>query len=248
LWVLEGVAEANIRLKAYAKHYGLDPDRIVFAPKLANPHHLARYPLADLFLDTAPYGAHTTASDSLWMGVPVVTLAGRSFASRVCGSLVTAAGLPELVCDTSEAYVRLAVELGQDREKLAAFRRRLEDGRATCELFDMDLLTAKLEALYGQMCAEYAAGQLPTPDLSNLDVYRTIGLGFDHEAREMTGVADYHEVYKAKLAERHRVRPLHADLRLWTRDDILAADAPPQPVIQPARKRAGGRRSHAQAG
>jgi predicted O-linked N-acetylglucosamine transferase (SPINDLY family) len=83
---------------------------------------MARYPLADLFLDTSPYGAHTTASDALWMSVPVLTVPGRSFASRVCGSLVTAAGLPELVCDTPEAFVELAVALAHDPALLTSYR------------------------------------------------------------------------------------------------------------------------------
>lgn len=82
----------------YAAQAGVASERLVFAPKLANARHLAGYPLADLFLDTAPYGAHTTASDALWMGVPVLTLPGRGFASRVCASLVRAAGLPEMIC------------------------------------------------------------------------------------------------------------------------------------------------------
>ena len=86
-----------------------------FRGRRPNAEHLARYPLADLFLDTSPYGAHTTASDALWMGVPVLTIAGLGFASRVCTSLVRAAGLAELVCDGPEAYEDRAVELGNDR-------------------------------------------------------------------------------------------------------------------------------------
>ncbi len=244
LWLLEGVPECNARLLLYAQQYGLEPGRLVFAPKTANPQHLARYPLADLFLDTAPYGAHTTASDSLWMGVPVVTLSGRCFASRVCGSLVRAAGLPELVVEDAAAYVRLAIELGLDRPRLKEVRARLQANRDSCVLFDMDLLTGRLEALYHEMAAEYLNGASPRPDLSNLDAYRLVGMSLDHEAQEMTGVGDYHAVYKARLAERHLVRPLHADQRLWTAEDIAAVEAPPRPMAQPARKRAGVRRSN----
>ena len=87
LWLLENNADINDRLQDYAEGNGVDRDRIVWAPKQLNAFHLSRYPLADLFLDSAPYGAHTTASDALWMGVPVLTLNGRGFAARVCGSL-----------------------------------------------------------------------------------------------------------------------------------------------------------------
>jgi predicted O-linked N-acetylglucosamine transferase (SPINDLY family) len=120
LWLLGSTDDTDRRLRAYAAERGVAPERIVFAAKLANPYHLARYVLADLFLDTAPYGAHTTASDALWMGVPVLTLSGRSFASRVCGSLVRSAGLPELICPTAGEFVDRAVSLGTHPELLHA--------------------------------------------------------------------------------------------------------------------------------
>jgi predicted O-linked N-acetylglucosamine transferase (SPINDLY family) len=227
LWLLEGVPEANERLAAAAEAHGIDRARIVFAPKLANPWHLARYPLADLFLDTVPYGAHTTCSDALWMGVPIVSLSGKSFASRVCGSLLRAAGLPELVVETPQAYVDLAVSLAHDRKAVDALKARLEAGRSTCVLFDMDLLTGELEGLYARMCAEYAAGETPQPDLANLEVYRAIGVALDHEGQEMLVHPDYLGFYKSELARKHRVRPLIADTRLWTAADIAAADANP---------------------
>ena len=120
LWLLTGTDATNERLRAYAAARGIAPERLVFAPKVANPMHLARYRLADLFLDSTPYGAHTTASDALWMGVPVLTASGRSFASRVCGSLVRAAGLPELALSSLDDFVATAVALGRDRARLAA--------------------------------------------------------------------------------------------------------------------------------
>ena len=104
LWLLGAPEATSQRLRAYAAQHGVAGERVIFADKLAHAWHLARHRLADLFLDTLPYGAHTTASDALWMGVPVLTLSGRSFASRVCGSLVRAAGLPELVCSNAETY------------------------------------------------------------------------------------------------------------------------------------------------
>ena len=130
LWLLSGADGAHAALRTYAEGKGIDPARIVFARKLANPEHLARYALADLFLDTTPYGAHTTASDALWMGIPVLTLSGRSFASRVCGSLVRSAGLEDLVCTDADAFVERAVALGNDAALRRSYRERLAAARA----------------------------------------------------------------------------------------------------------------------
>jgi len=224
LWLLDPGAETAERLAAYAEQRGVERSRLVIAPKLANPYHLARYPLADLFLDSFPYGAHTTASDALWMGVPVLTMSGRSFASRVCGSLVRAAGLPELVCDTPQAFVQRAIELASTPAAVAALKAKLELHRPTCDLFDMDKLVGRLEALYDGMCGDYLAGELPVPDLANLDAYLRAAIGFDHDAQEMLGLApDYDAYYRQKLAARDRARPLRADRRLW---------APPEPPAE----------------
>jgi predicted O-linked N-acetylglucosamine transferase (SPINDLY family) len=240
LWLLENAPEANERLRAEAERHGVDRGRIHFAPKLANPWHLARYPLADLFLDTAPYGAHTTCSDALWMGVPIVTLSGKSFASRVCGSLVRSAGLPELVVDSPDAFVDLAARLGNDPAAIAELKARLEAGRATCTLFDMDLLVSRLEDLYAHMADEHRAGRTPQPDLANLDAYLAIGVAQDHERVEMLTHPDYHGLYRAELKRRHRVRPLHADTRLWTAAEIARADAAdPAEDEQPLRRAVG---------
>ncbi|MDE2487729.1 MAG: N-acetylglucosamine transferase [Alphaproteobacteria bacterium] len=223
LWLLEANAPTNARLRTYAEAAGVDPARLVFAPKLANAHHLARYPLADLFLDTSPYGAHTTASDALWMGVPMITVSGRSFASRVCGSLVRSAGLPDLVLPGWDAYVAKALELAGDPGKVAALKARLEANRTTCDLFDMEKLAARLEGLYREMVADYRAGRLPRPDLSNLEAYFAIGCGLDHEAEDVGQRADYHEIYRRGLAERDLVRPLRPDPRLWPGEGAQAA-------------------------
>lgn len=218
LWLLDSNPEANARLRDAAEAKGVDRTRIVFAPKLQNAFHLARYRLADLFLDTTPYGAHTTASDALWMAVPVLTWSGRSFASRVCGSLVRSAGLPELVVDSGEAYVEKAVEIGADRSKAMALRATLEANRDTCVLFNMDLLASSLEALYGEMIAEYQAGKRPSPDLANLEIYLNVGLELDQDQREMQAIEDYEGLYREALARRHRLKSLPADNRLWTSD------------------------------
>ena len=215
LWLLDSNPETNARLREAAEARGVDRTRLVFAPKLQNSHHLARYRLADLFLDTTPYGAHTTASDALWMAVPVLTWSGRSFASRVCGSLVRSAGLPELVVDSAQAYVDKAVEIGADREKARALRATLEANRDTCVLFDMDLLTGKLEELYGEMIAEYQAGQRPRPDLTNLGTYMDVGLTLDRDDRELQAEPDLHGLYRQQLARRNSVKTIPADSRLW---------------------------------
>ena len=238
LWLLESIPATQKRLCDFAEANGVAASRIVFAPKLHNHQHLARYPLADLFLDTAPYGAHTTASDALWMGVPVLTAPGRSFASRVCGSLVTAAGLPELVCATPDEFVERAVELAGDPAQLAALRVRLEAGRDSCVLFDMDRLTRELEALYAGMCADYVQGRLPRPRLHGLKPYMDVGVGVDHETVEMQAVEDYHGFYLERLAAMHRHRPLPADDLLWTEELAASADGREAPAEPGRRKRA----------
>ena len=227
LWLLESAPETHKQLVDYADAKGIAPARIIFAPKKANPDHLARYPLADLFLDTVPYGAHTTASDALWMGVPVVTLSGRSFASRVCGSLVRCAGAPELVVETPRDFVEKAVALAADRPALAALRARLVAARDASVLFDMDLLTSRLEDLYAGMVADYQAGRLPKPDLTNLETYLTVGIEHDHELQEVLAITDYEGWWKGRLARRHRAWPLQPDPRVWSGADIAAADADP---------------------
>lgn len=224
LWLLDSNPETNARLREQARLRGVDSTRLVFAPKQPNPVHLARYPLADLFLDTAPYGAHTTASDALWMSVPVLTLSGRGFASRVCGSLVSSAGAPELVCETAEDYVEKAVALGNDREATRALRDKLEAVKSTCVLFDMDLLVRSVEDLFHEMAAEHQAGQRPTPSIDNLDTYLEIGIALDRDDREMLTEGDFDALYKAALTRRHLARPLRPDDRFWTAEDVAAAE------------------------
>lgn len=224
LWLLDTSQEAKARLAQFAQQNGIAPERLIFAPKQQNAAHLARYPLADLFLDSAPYGAHTTASDALWTGVPVLTLSARSFASRVCGSLVRSAGLPDLVCTSVDEYVRRAVELANSPEKIQAYKTTLKANRDTCTLFDTDKLTQSLEALYFQMCDDYRCGNLPRPDLTNLDAYFEAGIEHDHDAVELLTVADYHGLYRSRLANLHLTRPIPPDNRIWTEADIAAAE------------------------
>jgi predicted O-linked N-acetylglucosamine transferase (SPINDLY family) len=215
LWLLSGTADTNERLRKFAADRGVAPERIVFADKLPNPEHLARYPLADLFLDSLPYGAHTTAADSLWMNVPILTLPGRSFPSRVCASVVRAAGVGELVCSTPEEYVARAVELGQDRKQLAAIKSKLANGRDSCLLFDTPQLVQHLEELYRKMWSDFTRGELPVPNLQNLDVYHEIGVGLDLENIEVLNDAEYLALYREKLSAWNSVYPIQADARLW---------------------------------
>ncbi|ATQ70132.1 MULTISPECIES: O-linked N-acetylglucosamine transferase family protein [Methylosinus] len=215
LWLLTGTQATNERIRAAASARGVAPERIVFAQKMPNPRHLARYPLADLFLDNFPYGAHTTAADSLWMGVPILTFPGRSFASRVCASLVRAAGVEELVCADAEDYVARAIELGRNPRQLAAIRDKLVAGRDRCALFDTPALVGHLENLYREMWRDYEAGALPRPDLRNLDLYHEIGLELDHERLELLDDNAYRALYLDKLAQWDRAEPIAPDERFW---------------------------------
>jgi predicted O-linked N-acetylglucosamine transferase (SPINDLY family) len=182
LWLLSGQSQTNDRLKKYATDQGLDADRIVFAPRQANPDHLARFGLADVFLDTSPYGAHTTASDALWMGVPVITRIGTTFAARVCASLLTAAGLQDLVCQTREQYIETAVTFASDSRKYALAREHLVRNRDSVLLFDTPRLVRELEGCYSQMREDLIAGRLPQPDLSNLDALAEVAIDVPRDA------------------------------------------------------------------
>ncbi|TCZ52278.1 O-linked N-acetylglucosamine transferase, SPINDLY family protein [Roseicella aquatilis] len=215
LWLLQTGEAIDIGLRQRAAAAGIAPERLIFAPFAPTVEHLARYAVADLFLDTMPYSAHTTASDALWMGVPVLALPGRSFASRVSASLVSAAGMPELVCDSPADYVERAVALGQDRDRLRACRTRLLEHRDTSVLFDTPGLVYRLEELFRNIAADVAAGRLPQPDLTNLDTYLEIGVGFDHDAEELAWMPDYAARYRQALAYRHAFSPLPPDGRLW---------------------------------
>jgi protein O-GlcNAc transferase len=148
LWLFESNPMAAGNLRTEAERRGVSGDRIVFAPRMAAPEHLARHRLADLFLDTGPYNAHTTASDALWAGLPLVTCRGATFASRVAASLLRAVGLPELITDSLADYEALALELANDPVRLAAMRDRLEADRDTAPLFDTDLSRRHIEVAY----------------------------------------------------------------------------------------------------
>ena len=162
LWISENQNFFKENLKIEFEKRGIISSRIIFARRLdLNEDHLARYALADLFLDTYPYNAHTTAVDSLKSGVPVLTRIGQSFASRVAASLLNAIGLPELITSTQEEYEALAIELATNPQKLADIKLRLAKNRFTAPLFDTPLFTKNLEAIYIKMMERYQAGLEP---------------------------------------------------------------------------------------
>ncbi len=161
LWLLDGAATAKRNLREEAKARGVAPDRLVFAPRAPLATYLARYPHADLFLDTFHYNAHTTGSDSLLMGVPVVTCLGGAFPARVGASLLNAVGLPELIAQTAEDYERLALRLATESGVLAALRRRLHEGAATSALFDTVRYARDLESAFHEMWSRHERGLAP---------------------------------------------------------------------------------------
>jgi predicted O-linked N-acetylglucosamine transferase (SPINDLY family) len=157
LWLLQDNQWVVENLRKEAEKQGIAPDRLVFAERLPLPEHLARHRQADLFLDTFPYNAHTTTSDALWTGLPVLTLMGRSFASRVAASLLNAIGLPGLITNTQEEYEALAIELAMNPKKLAEIKLKLANNRMTTPLFDTLCFTKNIEAAYIKMYERYHA-------------------------------------------------------------------------------------------
>ena len=161
LWLLEDNPAAARNLRREAQKRGIAPESLVFAPRVKLEDHLARHRLADLFLDTLPYNAHTTASDALWAGLPVVTCLGTTFAGRVAASLLNAIGLPELITHSLEEYEALALKLAKDGELLAGIKAKLARNRNTTPLFDTDRFRRHLEAAYVMMWERCQRGETP---------------------------------------------------------------------------------------
>jgi predicted O-linked N-acetylglucosamine transferase (SPINDLY family) len=163
LWLLKSNrwAEANLRREAEAR--GIDPERLVFADNLPLDRHLGRLQNADLCLDTRPYNAHTTTSDALWAGVPVLTWPGDTFAARVAASLLKAAGLPQLVAPSRAAYRALAIGIAGEPILAGEFKRHLAERRLALPLFDSPAFTGDLEALYTRMWQRHLAHLPPEP-------------------------------------------------------------------------------------
>jgi predicted O-linked N-acetylglucosamine transferase (SPINDLY family) len=161
LWLLEGDGLVPQNLRREAERRGVAASRLIFAKRVALEDHLARHRLADLFLDTLPYNAHTTASDALWMGLPVITCPGKTFAGRVAASLLTAAGLEELIASSLEDYEAIVLKLARDRSLLDSLRERVESSRHDGRLFDTALYTRQIEAAYVQMWERLQRGEPP---------------------------------------------------------------------------------------
>ena len=153
------VAANNLQKEAESR--GVAAERLVFAPRLSAADHLARHRLADLFLDTVPVNAHTTASEALWTDCPVLTIAGETFVSRVAGSLLSTLGLPELIATSLDEYEEIALRLARDPEQLAQLRARLETNRAISPLFDAGQFAGPLERAYETMWQIYTSGEKP---------------------------------------------------------------------------------------
>jgi len=161
LWLLQDNPWAVENLRKQAARRGIEPQRLVFASRVPVDRHLARQRLADLVLDTLPYNAHTTASDALWVGLPVLTRTGETFASRVAASLLRAVGLPELITATESEYEELAVALAHNPQRLQALRLHLQQNHLTAPLFDCQTYTRHLESAYTAVYDRHHAGLPP---------------------------------------------------------------------------------------
>jgi predicted O-linked N-acetylglucosamine transferase (SPINDLY family) len=165
LWLLQDNSRAVENLRKEADQLGVDAKRLVFAERMTLSEHLARHRQADLFLDTLPFNAHTTTSDALWTGLPVLTVMGESFASRVAASLLIGIGLPELITNTQKEYEALAIELAGSPQKLRDVKLKLASNRLTSPLFDTPIFTKNIESAYSKMVERYQA-DLPPEHIS----------------------------------------------------------------------------------
>src|SRR5262249_1441337 len=162
LWLARDNDEAQGKLRREAQARGIDPSRLVFAERItSSEEHLARHSLADLFLDTLPYNAHSTGAAALWTGLPVITCMGATMQSRIGASILRAAGLPELVTHSLDDYERLAERLATHPSELETIRRKLQANRLTCSLFDTDRFRRHIEAAYVRMWERQRQGEAP---------------------------------------------------------------------------------------
>lgn len=162
LWLLEDSAAAVANLRREAQVRGVDPARLVFAVRMSPAEHLARHRCADLFLDTLPYNAHTTASDALWAGLPLLTRRGETFAGRVAASLLQNLGMPELIAAKRDDYERMAIELAQDPGRLSSIREKVSANRLTMPAFDTRRLARDIETAFRKMAERARAGLAPS--------------------------------------------------------------------------------------
>ncbi len=185
LWLLSDNPWAETNLRKQAELQGIDPTRLFFAERTLPADYLARYYVADLFLDTFPFNAGTTANDALWMELPVLTLCGRSFASRMASALLTAAGLPELITYDLETYENKAVELAQDTRFLTTLRQKLADAKQNSTLFDTTKFARNLEEHYTKLVTNLNQHVSDTRSISDT----TLALKQIQKLRNITDVA-----------------------------------------------------------
>ena len=169
LWLLADTVWSQENFLKEAERLGIARDRLIFASRVAPPDYLARYQLADLFLDTYPFNAGTTANDSLWMGLPLLTLSGRSFISRMAGSLLTVLGIPDFIADSIGDYEEKAVAFGLETDRVKEARRHLIAARTTSPLYDMTQFAKHLEAAFESTVKDW-----PVPDQGSTEAKRTV--------------------------------------------------------------------------
>ena len=150
-WLYKSNDYSIINLKKEAEKQGIQSERIIFADRVSNEDHLARIKFADLFLDTFNYNAHTTASDALWAGIPIITKQGESFSARVCSSLLAALNLEQLVTKDNAEYENLAYKIASDKSYLMSIRKKLKEEKLTSSLFDSKKFTKNLENIYEEL-------------------------------------------------------------------------------------------------
>ena len=180
LWLVSDHESVRQNLAAEARRLDIDPARLIFAARVTPADYLARFKAADLFLDTLPFNAGTTASDALWAGLPLLTCAGSTFAARMAGSLLRAVGLPELITYDLQAYQDKAVELARNPEQIAAMKRHLEENRLTCPLFDSPRFVRDLEDTFERIAVHPSPEMKQTPinDIHNADVFNFMRAGY----------------------------------------------------------------------
>lgn len=169
LWLFQDNPVAAENLKQEARRRGVDDSRLIFADRMPLEHHLARQKVADLFLDTLPYNAHTTASDALFVGLPVLTRIGKAFAGRVAASLLMALNLPELITETVEEYEALAIECGNNPMVLMEIKEKLNRNRQASSLFNAEMFARHLEIAFDVMFRRYLGG-LPLEDIDLVEI------------------------------------------------------------------------------
>lgn len=165
LWLVADSIEVRNNLSKTAVQHGIDPQRLYFAERVTPADYLARYQVADLFLDSYPFNAGTTASDALWAGLPLLTLCGRTFSSRMAGSLLQAVDLPQLITHTAQDYEDRAVALAHDPASIAAMKQQLQENRLRCALFDSPQFVSDLEDLYERLAVHPAQSETAQSDL-----------------------------------------------------------------------------------